>query len=263
MEWNIKRSMKVKRKIAENPELMAAMAKKVEAIFKEFKVKFSGMSYVFEPRVFSMNPKEAPEILNRSRAAMLKAILDDLLVASDGNGMDMAIDVSKYRACLPQCGPMDPFSIRILEKLRIRKNIEDDPVPIKTSDQLMRRIVGNKDLMQALSKALFNLLQRADIKFSKKEGCVFTPVVFQSPVYAQKVGMAADISEMRGFGPQLYAFADPTPEPSAVKIKPFPGIIEILKEQTLIPGVIIDRWWWIGIPAPELLQALDVIRKYQ
>ncbi len=262
MKWNIKRSMKVKSKISKNPELMMALTERVEGLFKEFKIRLPGMSYVFEPRVFSMDSEEAPDIMNRSRAAMLSGIMDDLVAKRAGSDIETAIDVSKYRACLPQCGAMDPFSLKILEKLRIRKIVDDDPVPIKTSDQLMRRIVGNRKLMQTLSESLFEVLQEAGIKFSSREGCVFTPVVFQSPVYAQKVGTAKGIAEMQGFGPQMYAYADPTPEPFAVRIKPFPGIIE-LRGQRLIPGVIIDRWWWIGIPAPELLRALDIMREYQ
>lgn len=262
MKWDIKRSMKVKRKISENPELMMKLTERVEGLFKEFKIQLPGMSYVFEPRVFSMDPEEAPDIMNRSRAAMLSAIMDNLVAKRAGNSMEAAIDMSKYTACLPQCGPMDPISLKILERLRIGKIVDDDPVPITTSDQLMRRIVGNKKLMRTLSKSLFEVLQEADFQFSRREGCVFTPVVFQSPVYAQKVGSVEKISEMQGFGPQLYAYADPTPQPAAVRIKPFPGIIE-LRDQTLIPGVIIDRWWWIGIPAPELLRALDIMREYR
>jgi hypothetical protein len=47
-----------------------------------------------------------------------------------------------------------------------------------------------------------------------------------------------------------------------MRIKPFPGIIEV-RDQFLVPGVIFHRWWWIGIPAPELLVALDRIREYR
>ncbi len=262
MKWNIEKSMKLKRKIAANPELMAQLMEHTEACFKEFKVKLPGRSYVFEPRVFSMDPKEAPEVTNRSRSAMLTAITESMVVERAGTNMAAAIDMSKYRACIPKCGPMDPFSLKILERLRIRTKVSDDPIPIKTSDQLMRRIVGNGKLMRTLSEGIFEILRGNGIKFNKREGCVFTPVVFQAPVYAQKVGTAAKFSEIRGFGPQVYAGDDPTPEPAAVAMKPFPGIIEMQRGRTLLPGVIIDRWWWIGIPAPELLEALQRLRKY-
>lgn len=257
----IERSMKLKKKIAANPELMEKLMEHTEACFKEFKVKLPGMSYVFEPRVFSMDPKEAPEVTNRSRAAMLTAIMESMVVERAGTNMTAAIDMSKYTACLPQCGPMDPFSLKILEKIRIRRQLSDDPVPLRTSDQLMRRIVGNRKLIRALSEGIFEILQDNGIKFNRREGCVFTPVVFQAPVYAQKVGTVAKFAEIRGFGPQLYASADLTPEPARRAMKPFPGIIE-MQRGGIFPGVIIDRWWWIGIPAPELLESLQIIRKY-
>ncbi|MBU0945697.1 MAG: hypothetical protein KJ804_05230 [Proteobacteria bacterium] len=262
MNWNIKSSMKLKEKIADNPKVMKQLTERIEALFKEYKIKMPGMSYVFEPRVFSMDSQEAPEVLHKSRAAMLSAIIEDLAVEHAGNKMDEAIDMSKYTACLPQCGPMDPVSLNVLEKLRISKVVDDDLVPIISSENLMRRIVGNKKLMQALSESLFAVLQEVDIKFNQREGCVFTPIVFQTPVFAQKVGLVGDISEMQGFGPQLYASADPTPEPSFGAMKPFPGIIEI-RDKGFIPGVVINRWWWIGIPAPELLRALDLVRQYR
>lgn len=263
MKWNIEKSMKIKRRIATRPKLMARLTEHTEACFKEFKVKLSGMSYVFEPRVFSMAPDEAPEIMNRSRSAMLTAIMENMVVERVGTNMAAAIDMSKFRACIPQCGPMDPVSLRILEKIRILEMVKDDPVPLRTSGQLMRKIVGNARLMRALSEGLFNILRKNDIKFSRREGCVFTPVVFQAPIYAQKVGAAAKFSEIQGFGPQLYAGANPTPEPAVAEVnKPFPGIIELQRGKALLPGVIIDRWWWIGIPAPELLEALQKIRQY-
>jgi hypothetical protein len=262
MKWNIEKSMKLKKKIAAKPELMSQLMEHTEACFKEFKVKLAGMSYVFEPRVFSMDPKEAPEVMNRSRSAMLTAIMESMVVEQAGTSMATAIDMSGYTIPFPQCGPMDPFSLKILEKIRIRKQLSDDPIPIRTSDQLMRRIVGNRKLMRALSEGIFEILQGNGIRFNRREGCVFTPVIFQAPIYAQKVGQAAKFAEIRGFGPQLYASADPTPEPAAAAMKPFPGIIEMQQGRTLFPGVIIDRWWWIGIPAPELLEALQIMRKY-
>jgi len=264
MQWNIKKSARLKKTITENPKLMTEMSRQIEKVFREFKISLPGMSYVFEPRVFSFTDKESPEIAAKSRAAMLEAILAGLIVEEIGSSASDAIDVSRFRACLPQCGPLDPVSLEYLERLRIVENVADDPVPIRTSGELMRRIVGDRKLMYALTEALFPVLEEARIRFGKKEGCVFTPVVFQSPIYAQKVGAARRTTDMPGFGPQLYASADPTPEPAAMRMKPLPGIIEVGGRKTrLVPGVIIDRWWWVGIPAPELLRALEVVRKYR
>ncbi|HEB49230.1 MAG TPA: hypothetical protein ENI89_01355 [Desulfobulbus sp.] len=263
MNWNIKKSNRLKKVITADPGLMSAIAGRVEKVFKKFDVRLPGMSYVFEPRVFTFSSKEVTELAARSRAAMLKAVIDDLVIQDDGVSMDAAIDHARYTACIPQCGPLDPFSLKVLEKLRIINEVADDPVPIRTSGDLMRRIVTDRELMAALTNALFPVLEEAGIRFGKHEGCVFTPVVFPAPVYAQKVGVARRMADVRGFGPQLYIHADPTPEPAASRLRPLPGIIEMGgRKRYLAPAVIIDRWWWVGIPAPELLHALDLVRKY-
>ena len=263
MQWNSQKSMELKSKIAQNPELMEKLTRCVEKVFEEFKVELPGASFVFEPRIFSLKSGDAPELASRSRAAMLSELLNNLAEEAPGNSITDILDSDRFRACLPQCGPMDPISLKILEKLRIRDLVEDDPVPVRESGQLMRRITGNTKLLAALSKGLFAELEAAGITFGRQEGCVFTPIVFEAPVYAQKIGAVSEFARMEGFGPQIYAAADPTPEPAAaMRIKPFPGIIEV-RDQFLVPGVIFRRWWWIGIPAPELLVALDRIREYR
>lgn len=263
MEWNIKKSNKLKKIIATDPKLMTAMARRVDEVFRKHDVRLPGMSYMFEPRVFSFSNKEVTQLGARSRAAMLEALMDDLVIRDSGISMEAVIDHSRFTACIPQCGPLDPASLKVLEKLRIIDEVADDPIPIRTSGALMRRIVSDRKLMTALTEALFPVLEEADIRFGKGEGCVFTPVVFPTPVYAQKIGAARRMTEVRGFGPQLYVRANPTPEPAVVRLKPLPGIIELgARKRYLTPAVIIDRWWWIGIPAPELLRALDLVRKY-
>ena len=125
------------------------------------------------------------------------------------------------------------------------------------SEGLMRKMVGNKELMNDFSKSVFDLLKNHGIKFRANEGCVFTPMVFETPVYAQKVGRARSLSQVQGFGPQVYA--EPAAQAEAkIKVIPFPGIIEFPGGRT--PGVIIHDFWWVGIPAPEMLKALDMMR---
>ena len=147
-------------------------------------------------------------------------------------------------------------------------NFTDLPLHSKTvqilsaPERLIKQIVGNKELLADFSKTVYGLLERKGIRFAGNEGCVFTPFVFETPVYAQKVAVVSDIKRVRGFGPQVLADSNPLPaiNPYAyrLRIKPLPGIIEGPWGPT--PGVILDRWWWIGIPAPEMLVALDKMR---
>ena len=144
MQWNSQKSMELKGKIAQNPELMEKLTRCVEQVFEEFKVELPGASFVFEPRIFSLKNGDAPELASRSRAAMLSELLNNLAEEAPANSITDIVDSDRFRACLPQCGPMDPISLKILEKLRIRDVVSDDPVPIRESAQLMRRITGNK-----------------------------------------------------------------------------------------------------------------------
>ncbi len=251
MKWDIEKSKELKEKIANDIELMKELSERVEKVFQEFGLDFKEMSYVFEPRVFSMEGEEFIEVSRKSLPALISEILKYHSI------LDIhEIDISKYN-CLPQCGPLDPYHLKIIERLRIREIVVDEP--IKNSAQLMRRIMGDSTLHQKLSEALFEpLIERGYL--TKDEGCVFTPMVFPAPVFAQKVAKINHPDEITGFAPQLYDFSDIN-STSALKFKPLAGIIEIEKATTLIPGVIIDKlWWWIGIPAPEFLRALDRLK---
>lgn len=261
MKWDIKRSGEIKKTITENEKLIRELSEATDKVLKKHSIELKGMSYVFEPRVFTMDPAEAPEIMMRSRQAMVTAIMDDLIKKGSEANMDIVLDSSKFMKCLPECGGMDPITLKVLERSRISEWIDDAPTPVSiTSADLMKRIVGNKALLRELSAAIFGILEQNGISFKGNEGCVFTPVVFETPLYAQKVAAADELKQIRGFGPQVYA--DPTPEPAVgLRLKPFPGIIDTPWGPTV--GIIIHCWWWIGIPAPEILHALDVMKKIQ
>ena len=256
MKWNIERSDELKETIAKDKELMEELSSAVDNVLKNHGINLGDMSYVFEPRVFTMSPDEAPEVIRKSREAMHVAIIRDLYkkrVAEDSSIIDPAI---VPRHCIPYCGGPDPRFLLVLEDFRVKKDL-DEPVPIiRTSESFIKQIVRDEELLNEFSKSVFGILKRREITFEGDEGCVFAPVVFETPIFAQKVAVAEQSQQIRGFGPQIYA--DPTPEP-AIQVRPFPGIIEAPWGPT--PGVIIDRWWWIGIPAPEMLQALDVMRE--
>jgi hypothetical protein len=257
MRWNIKKSEEIKRSIAKDKELMSKLGETIDSVLKKNGVKLGNMSYVFEPRVFTLRPNEIADVMVAGKNAMLK----DLIVEIQEKGItaEAIIDSVVLTKCLPECGIISPEMLHVLDRIRVVNKLDDDPVPIiNTSDLLMRKIVGNQQLLTELSESVFGILEEHGIKFEKNEGCVFTPCVFEKPVYAQKVSIA-DKAMISGFGPQIYA--DPTPEPAIVKIKPFPGIIIDAPRLPPIPGIIRPPWWWIGIPAPEMLRCLDILRE--
>ena len=251
MKWNIERSNEVKKQIAGNEELMQHLSETVAATLKEFGVDLKEMSYIFEPRVFSMDKNEMPEVQIRSHAAKITAIIDDWLERR-GSLVEM-VEEDKFPRPIPFPGLLDRLRLRDIEEYRLveKYHIKDDPVPMITDDMLIKNIVGNKELLNTLSGKVFDVLARYDIKFGEEEGCLFTPVVFETPVYAQIVGKINDYGQIRGFGPAV--FADPEPQPT------MPGVIRV--GDGLAVGVLIKDWWWIGIPAPEMLVGLDRIRE--
>lgn len=260
MKWNIEKSEKLKNKILESEELMRDLGNSVDKILKNYKIEFYNMSYIFEPRVFTIEPDEIPEVLLKSREAMRLANLEELIRYPQLTCWWECFIVCRIRWCLPYCGIPDPSNLHELEKLKI---LEEFPVKqdlfIDTSEKFMEQIVGNKKLLTELSESIFKNLEKHGIKFEGNEGCVFTPIVFETPIYTQKITLPKESLPIRGFGPQIYA--SPTSEPAILKPKPIPGVIVSRKFPRPIPGVIIDRWWWIGIPAPEMLRALDVLRE--
>lgn len=269
MRWSIRKSNDLKMKIAKNEKLMKELSSSVDNVFKnhKFDLKSLGLSYVFEPRVFTMRANEAPEVMIRSRQAMARAIMESTFGREPVTGNELTIYLPK---CLPLCGPMDRITLDNLERFRVidvHQVVSDgNPLPpVKNIEVFIQRIVANKDLLGQLSTNIFTTIETHGITFKENEGCVFTPMVFETPIFAQKVGKAKSLAQVQGFGPQVYD--DPTPEPAfpvsrfKIKFSPLPGIIAFPGWRT--PGVIIPPWWWIGIPAPEMLKALDIMRNIE
>lgn len=266
MKWNIKRSNEIKEKIATNEDLMRQLSEEVQEIFNEHNVKFEGMGYMFEPRVFTLEKSEVPELILRSKKAMAIAKIefeekDPRLLIPDFGGL----------LCLPYCGIVSPEWLKYIEQLRFFEHKFDDPVsmgeeiktpmiplPPPSSKYLMNRIVYDQKLLMDLGKKLFMVLEKNGIKFTDNEGCVFTPLVFEMPAFAQKVGTAKSFAEVKGFGPQIID----RPTRGQFRIPSLPGIIAIDRFGPTV-GVIWDPDWWIGIPDPLLLVALDKYRAFE
>jgi len=260
MKWNIEESVKIKETIGKKPELMEKLGRTVADIFSKYEIKLNNTSYVFEPRIFTMEPEEAPEIVIKSRKSMLiENVANFYNYKVDPEYILWWIEKMRETLCLPQCGIPDPLTLKILEQYRILENFSIKPdTDISTSEILIRQIVGNKELLMDLSDSIFPILNKEGWSFNGDRGCVLTPIVFETPIYAQKVSLSEELQPIRGFGPQIYASSATIS--SVAKIKPIPGLL-IIPELPPMPGVIIHRWWWIGIPSPEMLKALDIMRE--
>jgi hypothetical protein len=267
MKWNIEKSEEVKKRIAEDEGLMTELSNSIDGVLKKHGIALRNkdMSYVFEPRVFNMKMVEASEVMAKAHEAMFRdfvAWLREKGLTAEGIRREIRDMLKWGPRCLPECGIIDPTTLRVLEKIRMVSLVEPitlpgDPEPL--TDSLMRQIVGDKDLLTELSESIFGILKEHDISFYEDEGCVFVPCIFETPIFAQRVSIE-DKSQIRGFGPQIYA--GPSAQ-SAIRIKPFPGIIEIRGVIRPTPGVFIDPKWWIGIPAPEMLHALQLMREVE
>ena len=110
-----------------------------------------------------------------------------------------------------------------------------------------------------LSRKIFALLREHGLQFDKDEGCVFTPMVVESPVYAQMAANKDALDSYCSFGPQVLGAPDLDIE-GAMPV-PLPGVIPL--DFGDVPGIIFHKWWWSGIPAPDLLRALDVMREFR
>lgn len=272
MKWDIKKSNKIRERIAENEELMRKLSSVTEEVLKKHGIELEGLSYVFEPRVFQIDPGEITEVTMKSRAAIGAAISEDLGVKSSGAVLDLSIADFADSLHLPYCGPLDPITLVRLEKIRIPNIVarssesrilksSQDPIPttrVKTMKQFMDQIMGRKELLSEFSESVFGALKEHGIELGKNEGCVFTPVLFETPIFAQKVAVSKKLPAIHEFGPQVLG-SPALQSTSDMEIESLPGIIEYGKVQTV--GAIINKRWWIGIPAPEILRALDIIRE--
>ena len=140
----------------------------------------------------------------------------------------------------PWIGLPAPEILRHLEKYRVMESTPELDMP------LGEQILGNKELLHELSETVSSVLKEHGVAISEDVTYVFSPIVYKKPTFAHEMFMSVSPSK---FAPMV--FADPTPEParwlraSAVYTPVIP----------LPPPTPLD-----GIPAPELLYALDKLR---
>ena len=281
--WDLEKSNKLKDLIIKDEKLMRILSNNVSQVLNKHGIELRDMSYVFEPRVFWFDPNDTEKLLKISDEAMagiaeliLKEKMEEMRndfcklhpEACYGYKLDLR------RVCpIPLPGPYPLKLVDSLEKIRISEINPERVQAINNGYDLTTAIVGNYKLLSELSKGIFDVLEESGVLEQtninlEEEGVVFVPVVFESPIFAQKIGVVDTKEQISGFGPQVYSKPSPTPwKPGPTPWKPFPGIIErkIISESRTkpinTPGVIIDKYWWVGIPAPDLLKALDVARE--
>ena len=152
----------------------------------------------------------------------------------------------------PWIGLPAPEILRHLEKYRVTELIPD--LDMSLGEQIIR----NKELLGELSEAVSGVLKEHGVVISEDVTYVFSPIVYKKPTFAHEMFMSVSPSKF-----EAMMVADPTPEPASpvvvVDLQPEPAIIaarhmasESISWRIVTP---ID-----GIPAPELLYALDRFR---
>ena len=138
-------------------------------------------------------------------------------------------------------GPLDPHFALKLDKDRIAHQIptqlvrDSNPLPAKVVNMRLE-ILRDPELFLPLSEGLAEVLAEHGISFAKDETFAFVPVVVKKPVFSGEL-----------------AAVSPKPEPPQIVAHGMWHHYHADQaEFEFDPGVIID-----GVPAPEILQALE------
>ncbi|NQE06720.1 hypothetical protein C5S32_12690 [ANME-1 cluster archaeon GoMg1] len=134
-----------------------------------------------------------------------------------------------------------PEILQHLEKHRVTEK----PTP-ELAMSLGEQIIRNKKLLGELSEGVSSVLKEHGVAISEDVTYVFSPIVYKKPTFAHEMFM--DVK------PSMFASmvaADPTPQPAIASATALRAS-ESASMRIVTP---ID-----GIPAPELLYALDKLR---
>ena len=140
----------------------------------------------------------------------------------------------------PICGLPPVEFLKVIEKYRITEKTSQSGMTLR------EQILSNKALLQELSEAVSSALNAHGVAISEDVMYVFSPVVYKKPTFAHE--MFKDVT------PAAFAdmvAADPTPQPAIASATALRAS-ESVSWRIVTP---ID-----GIPAPELLYAMDMFR---
>lgn len=216
-----KRSKELQQSIVRNQDLLKDLSHIIDKMMSGRIELPDDKTYVFVPRVYS-RPVFWPEIYT---AASIRE-----------------------RIPFGGAGPLDPQLAVLLDKDRISTARILDPTPEPAKTDLRTQILNDPKLFLQLSEALTEVLSKHDVSFEANETFAFIPVVVDKPMFKGQL-----------------AAGTPMPIPPSVQamIMAERRLWEIHLTEELEfdfeiefdPGVIID-----GIPAPEILVALEQVR---
>ncbi|MDY6930921.1 MAG: hypothetical protein SVJ22_03265 [Halobacteriota archaeon] len=227
MKEKIENSEELRDRILSDKKLLSHLSDKISEVLKG-KVKIGeDESYTFVP-VVQKKPVFAPEIFGRPY-----------------NDRERII----YRPpwWWPWIGIPAPDVLIYMEKHRIKDEM------IKDTDKkpLKEQILRNKELLGELSETVAGVLKEHGVVISEEVSYVFSPVVYKTPTFAHEMFMDVScLNHEMTMASKVIAYEGPTPQPSILSAREI--ISEDLAKRIVMP---ID-----GIPAPELLYALDKLR---
>jgi hypothetical protein len=139
-------------------------------------------------------------------------------------------------------GPMDPHVARQLNEMRISFQAVKDPTPEPAGSSFLRKeILRNPELFMQLSETIAGVLEQHGVGFAKDETFAFIPVVVNKPIFSSQPTWGT---------PMPIPPSKPVMRAAVGSAMAHFDYYEF--EYEFDPGTIIN-----GIPAPEILQALE------
>ncbi len=225
MKENLRNSSELRDRIIRDKELLRDLSEKIAKIL-EGKVEIGeDETYTFVPFVYE-KPIFAPEIF-----------------AGPVRRVGETESSPQWQCWWPWwwIGLPAPEILRHLEKYRVTELTPEPDMP------LGEQIIRNKELLGELSEAVSTVLKEHGVVISEDVTYIFSPVVYKKPTFVHEMFMRVNQSKF-----EAMVFADPTPEPARRLLWASAVYSPVIP---LPPPMPID-----GIPAPELLYALEKFR---
>lgn len=148
----------------------------------------------------------------------------------------------RERIPLGGAGPLDPQIAKRLNETRISSQAVEDPTPEPASSSFLRtEILRNPELFMQLSETIAEVLAQHGVGVAKDETFAFIPVAVSKPVFSSQLTWTTPL---------------PLPPSKPVMRAAVGSAMAHFDyydfEYEFDPGTIIN-----GIPAPEILQALE------
>jgi hypothetical protein len=223
MKEKIENSEELRDRIVRDEKLLSDLSEKISEILHGKVEIGEDEAYTFVPFVFK-KPVFAPEVL------------------LGPNMLD-----TKHLSWWWWAGLPVPELLEALEQYRLNELTPEPGMP------LAKQIIGNKELFRELSECVSSVLKEHGVVISEDVMYVFSPIVYKKPIFAPEMLMSVIPSQFLTImsGDQIKATPLPLPGPAKwlLASEVYTPVIP------LPPPTPVD-----GIPAPELLYALDRFR---